>query len=155
VSVLEAHGLRIELPRGWSGRVFKRPAGGATLHAGDFQIPLDDGEFGDRSTAAMPSGASFLALTEYQPGSGLEPGRGLFASGKVPITLDPTAFSPRGLAHPRPGQAGTQHFFTTAGRPFCLYVVVSGPRSERRRQLAVLGHVLRSLRVHPGASKPT
>lgn len=149
MSVLAAHGLRVELPRGWSGRVFKRPGGGATLHAGDFQLPLDDGEFGDGSTAAMPSGASFVALTEYHPGAGLEPGEGLFASRRVPTTLDPTAFSTRGLAHPRPGQAGAQHFFTTAGRPFCLYVVVSGPRTERRRQLAMIGHVMRSLRVQP------
>ncbi len=152
MSGLEAHGLRIELPRGWSGRSFKRPAGGATLHAGDFQLPFDDGEFGDRSTEVMPAGASFLALTEYQPGAGLEPGQGLFASHRIPTVLDPTAFSPRGLAHPRPGQAGTQHFFTAAGRPFCLYVVVSGPRAERRRQLAVLGHVLRSVRIQPAAS---
>ena len=155
MSVLEAHGLRIELPRGWSGRVFKRPGGGATIHAGDFQLPLDDGEFGDQSTAVMPAGASFLVLTEYQPGAGLAPGQGLFASHRMPVTLDPTSFSSRGLAHPRPGQAGVQHFFTTAGRPFCLYVVVSGARSERRRQLPVLGHVLRSLRIHPGESKPT
>jgi hypothetical protein len=154
VSALEAHGLRIELPRGWSGRVFKRPGGGATIHAGDFQLPFDDGEFGDHSTAVMPADASFLVLTEYRPGAGLEPGQGLFASRKVPTTLDPTSFSPRGLAHPRPGQAGAQHFFTVAGRPFCLYVVLSGPRSERRRQLAVLGHMLRSLRVQPGASSP-
>jgi hypothetical protein len=150
-TVLDAHGLRVELPPGWSGRVFKRPEGGATLHAGDFQLPFDDGEFGDGSTAAMPQGASFLALTEYRRGAGLEPGRGLFASRRVPTTLDPTAFSSRGLAHPRPGQAGAQHFFTTAGRPFCLYVVLSGPRAARRHQLAVLGHVLRSLRVQPAA----
>jgi len=152
MSVLEAHGLQVELPRGWSGRVFKRPAGGATLHAGDFQLPLDDGEFGDRSTALMPAGATFLALTEYRPGAGLAPGEGLFASQRIPHTLDPTAFSSRGLAHPRPGQAGLQHFFTVAERPFCLYVVISGRWSERRRQLAMLGHVLRSLRIHPAAS---
>ena len=147
MTVLAAHGLRIELPRGWSGRVFKRPAGGATLHAGDFQLPLDDGEFGDASTGLMPAGASFLALTEYRPGAGLEPGKGLFASRRIPTSLDPTTFSARGLAHPRPDQAGAQHFFTAAGRPFCLYVVISGPRGERRRQLAVLGVVLRSLRI--------
>ena len=149
MTVLEAHGLRIELPRGWSGRLFRRPGGGATLHAGDFQLPLDDGEFGDRSTAAMPAGASFVALTEYRPGAGLAPGEGLFASRRMPTALDPTRFSPRGLAHPRPGQAGMQHFFTVSGRPFCLYVVVSGPRSERRRQLAMVGHVLRLVRVQP------
>jgi len=147
VTVLAAHGLRIELPRGWSGRVFKRPAGGATLHAGDFQLPLDDGEFGDASTGLMPAGASFLALTEYRPGAGLEPGKGLFASRRIPTSLDPTTFSARGLAHPRPDQAGAQHFFTAAGRPFCLYVVISGARAERRRELATLAVVLRSLRI--------
>jgi hypothetical protein len=145
--MLEAHGLRIELPRGWSGRIFKRPEGGATLHAGDFELPLDDGEFGDQSTAAMPPGAMFLALTEYRPGAGLEPGKGLFSSRRVPTVLDPTSFSARGMAHPRPGQLGRQEFFTTAGRPFCLYLVLSGGRSERRRQLATLGVVLRSLRI--------
>lgn len=149
MSVLEAHGLRVALPRGWSGRLFRLEGGGATLHAGDFALALDDGEFGDHSTALMPDGASFLALTEYRPGAGLEPGRGLFAARRVPHTLDPTSFSPRGLAHPRPGQLGSQHFFTASGRPFCLYVVLSGPRSERRRQLAALGNVLRSVRVQP------
>jgi hypothetical protein len=145
--MLEAHGLRIDLPRGWSGRMFKRPAGGATLHAGDFELPLDDGEFGDQSTAVMPRGATFLALTEYRPGAGLEPGRGLFASRRISTALDPTGFSARGMAHPRPGQLGRQEFFTAAGRPFCLYVVISGARAERRRQLATLAAVLRSLRI--------
>jgi len=151
---LAAHGLEIELPPGWSGRAFRRAAGAATLHAGDFQLPLEDGEFGGRSTLSMPPGSTFLALTEYRPGAGLEPGQGLFASRRIPRTLDPTAFSPRGLAHPRPGLAGAQRFFTAAGRPLCLYVVVSRTRAERRRQLAVLTHVLRSLRVQPGASVP-
>jgi len=149
VSVLEAHGLRVELPRGWSGRIFRRPAGGASLHAGNFQLPLQDGEFGDRSTARMPAGGCFVAVAEYVAGAGLEPGKGLFASRRIPHTLDPTAFSSRGLAHPRPGQAGMQHFFTATGRPFCLYVVVSGPRVERRRQLAAISGVLRSLRFSP------
>lgn len=147
MSMLAAHGLRIELPRGWSGRVFKRPAGGATLHAGDFELPLDDGEFGDQSTAVMPPGATFLALTEYQPGAGLEPGKGLFARRRIPTVLDPTSFSARGMAHPGPGQLGRQEFFTAAARPFCLYVVISGARTDRRRQLATLGAVLRSLRI--------
>jgi hypothetical protein len=51
------------------------------------------------------------------------------------------------MAHPRPGQVGRQEFFTASGRPFCLYVVVSGARTERRRQLAAIGVVLRSLRI--------
>ena len=144
---LAAHGLEIELPPGWSGRAFRRAAGAAALHAGDFQLPLEDGEFGGRSTLSMPPGSTFLALTEYRPGAGLEPGKGLFASRRIPTSLDPTTFSARGLAHPRPDQAGAQHFFTAAGRPFCLYVVISGARAERRRELATLAVVLRSLRI--------
>lgn len=150
--VLEAHGIRVELPGGWSGRVFRRHAGGATLHAGNFQLPLEDGEFGDRSTAHMPGAGCFLALAEYRVGAGLQPGKGLFASRRIPHTLDPTAFSSTRLAHPRPGQAGMQHFFTASGRPFCLYVVLAGPRIERRRQLAAIAGVLRSLRIAPAAS---
>jgi hypothetical protein len=145
--ILEAHGLAIRLPKGWSGRVFGRPGGIATLHAGDFPVALRDGEFGDRSTSAMPAGASFLALTEYLPGRGLEPGSGLFASRKIPLPLDPASFSTKRLAHPRPGQVGMQHFLTVSGRPFCLYVVIAGVREHRRRQLLSLDHVVRSLRV--------
>jgi hypothetical protein len=145
--ILEAHGVRVGLPKGWSGRVFARAAGVATLHLGSFPIALSDGEFGDRSTAKMPAGSSFIALTEYRPGSGLKPGSGLFAAHRIPLPLDPTRFSPNGLAHPRPGHAGMQHFFTTSRRPFCLYVVIAGRREARRRQLATIDHVLRSLRI--------
>jgi hypothetical protein len=147
--ILAAHGLTIELPPGWSGRVFSRSGDVATLHAGDFRLPLRDGEFGDQSTARMPATASFLALTEYRPGGGLEPEEGLFASRRIPLPLDPARFSPNGLAHPRPGQTGMQHFFSSAGRPFCLYAVVGGPHTSRRRQLLTLDHVLRSLRIAP------
>ncbi len=146
---IEAHGLRIELPHGWSGRVFRRAAGNATLHAGDFSLALDDGEFGGRSTARMPAQASFIALVEYLPGTGLEPGRGLFASRRIPRPPDPAAFNANGLAHPLPGQAGMQHFFTASGRPFCLYLVLAGGRGIRRRQLAVLDHALRTLHIGP------
>ncbi len=145
--ILDAHGIRVELPAAWSGRVFSRGQSVATLHAASFALPLNDGEFGDRSTALMQSGAAFLALTEYRPGSGLQPGHGLFSPQRIPRRLDPTSFSANGLAHPRPGQSGVQHFFSAGERPFCLYVVIAGPRSGRRRQLAVLDHLLSTLRI--------
>jgi hypothetical protein len=145
--ILEAHGLRAQLPRGWSGRIFSRGAGLATLHAGDFRLALGDGQFGDASTAAMPAVASFVALTEYQPGSGLKPGHGLFAAQRIPRRLDPTAFGATRLAHPRPGQVGMQHFLTAAERPLCLYVVLAGGRPVRRRQLAVIDQLLASLQI--------
>jgi hypothetical protein len=147
--ILDAHGIRVVLPAGWSGRLFSRPGDVATLHVGNFPLALHDGEFGDRSTGAMHPGASFFALAEYRPGAGLTPGGGLFAARRIPKRLDPTAFSTRGLAHPRPGQVGMQHFFTAAGRPFCLYVVLAGVRSRRPHQLVVVDHVLASLRIAP------
>jgi hypothetical protein len=148
--ILDAHGIRVSVPAGWSGKVFARSPRTATLHAGDFQLPLsEDGEFGPESTSEMPSAGAFLALTEYRPGGGLEPGRGLFAPRGIGLPLDPASFSRDGLAHPRPGQLGMQHFFTLAGRAFCLYVVLAGPRHGRRSQLLVLDRVLGSLRIAP------
>jgi hypothetical protein len=144
---LAAHGISIELPPRWSGRVFHRAGSGATLHAGDFQLALGDGDFGDASTAVMPAGATFVALTEYLPGAGLEPGKGLFSAGRIPARLDPSAFAPNRLAHPRRGQVGCQHFFTAGERPFCLYVVVAASGPLRRRRLAVLDRVLATLRI--------
>lgn len=143
---LHAHGVSVRLPAGWSGRIFARDGGIAALHAGSFQVALDDGEFGERSTGLMPSQGAFVALAEYLPGRGLAPGRGLFAAGKIPRRLDPVALSESGLAHPRPGQAGLQRFFTTAGRPFCLYVVIAG----HRRHLRAVEAVLRTLQIEPG-----
>lgn len=157
--ILAAHGVRVELPARWTGRIFRRRGGNATLHAGDFPLALGDGEFGDASTARMPAGASFVVVTEYIPGVGLEAGRGLFAPSRIHLPLEPRAFATTGLAHPRHGQAGTQQFFTSAGRPFCLYVVLAGTARERRRQLPVLDRVLRTLRIEPlgagGSGVPT
>ncbi len=149
--ILEAYGIRVQLPAHWSGRIFSRSGKAATLHAADFRPALDDGEFGDRSTTTMPSPGAFIALTEYLPGRGLDPGGGLFASSGIPLPLDPTGFSFNRLAHPRPGHVGMQHFFTASGRPLCLYLVLTGPRSGRRGQLATLDAILRSLRVSPPA----
>jgi hypothetical protein len=69
----------------------------------------------------------------------------LFASRRVPRQLDPAQFAPPGLRIRGQGKPGAQHFFTVAGRPFYLYVVLAGPRTARRRQLAAIDHVLKSL----------
>lgn len=146
--ILEAHGVRLELPRGWSGRVFRGGRETATVHLANFALPLHEASsFGETTTSAMSPGTMFGALTEYLPGPGLSPGAGLFASARLPLPLDPTSFSPDRLARPRRGQLGMQHFFTASGRPFCLYVVIAGSRAGRRRQLVELGHVLATVRI--------
>jgi hypothetical protein len=89
----------------------------------------------------MPLGGSFLVLSEYRPGQGLEPGKGLYASTRVPLPLRLAHFHPHRLQVGRPGQAGFQHFFTAAERPFCLYAVVRPPTGGRRATAAGAGQV--------------
>jgi len=151
--ILRGHGIEIDLPAGWEGRIFRRGHGAPTLHAGTFALPHHDGEFGTHSTARMPAGGAFLTLTEYHPGRGLEPGRGLFKSREIPLPLRHDRFHPRTLLVARHGQAGLQHFFTMGGRPFCLYAVVRRARGSvgaaGHRHLGGINGVLRSLRVEP------
>ena len=143
-SRLAAHALAIELPPGWEGRIYRRRGGDPILHAANFALPGSDGDFGSGATAQMPPGGCFIALAEYRPGEGLEPGRGLFASGTLPLPLSAHDFHPRTLQVGRPGQAGVQHFFTTAGRPFCLYAVVK--RAAGARHATAAGeHQVRAL----------
>jgi hypothetical protein len=151
--VIDAHGITIDLPHGWEGRIYRRPEGDPTLHAGTFALPAEDGDFGTRATELMPPGASFFVLTEYRPGGGLEPGRGLFAPRELPLPLDPARFRHDALLLALPGRAGFQHFFTHGSRPFCLYAVV---RAHGRRrvgaaaaQATAIEGVLRSLRIEP------
>lgn len=122
---IAAHGIALHLPRGWEGRLYRRPGGDPVLHAASFPLPTADGDFGSGATAAMPAHGAFLALKEYRPGPRLVPGVGLFASHSIPLPLAPRRFHPRALQVTRPGQGGVQHFFTAAGRPFCLYAVIA------------------------------
>jgi hypothetical protein len=121
---IAAHGIELGLPRGWDGRIYRLAGGDPILHAASFPLPAADGDFGSGATAAMPAGGAFLALKEYRPGPRLRPGAGLFEPRTVPVPLEASEFHPRALQVGRPGQAGFQHFFTAAGRPFCLYAVI-------------------------------
>jgi hypothetical protein len=126
---LAAYGISLELPRGWDGRIYRRPGASSTLHAANFQLPPDDADFGSGATGRMPPGGIFLVLKEYAAGPRLRPGVGLYASHSLPLPLKRSYFQPRALQVQRPGQAGFQHFFTAAGRrPFCLYAVLSRAR---------------------------
>lgn len=152
---LHAYGIEIDLPRGWDGRIFRRPGADATLHAANFPLPAADGDFGSGATARMPHGGALLVIKEYRAGHRLAPGSGLFASKSIPLPLHTGHFHPRALQVGRPGQAGFQHFFTAAGRPFCVYAVVKSPSSTgatiasgAHGQVAQLSHLASSLRFH-------
>jgi hypothetical protein len=167
---LAGHRVAVELPQGWDGRIYARrvevadrrralpPSPGtqpsaATLHAANFALPKEDGDFGTTATATMSAKGVFLALTEYVEGNGLRAGAGLFTSRGAPRSLNAGMFSPRTLLLARPGQVGFQRFFTHQGRPFCLYVVV-GSSGEIVRLLPPLNRVVSSVvisGVDPGA----
>lgn len=144
MTVAAAHGLAATSPQGWEVRIFKRPDGGATLHAGSFPLPVDDGEYGAAATSQMGGDDAFVALTEFRVDERLQPGRGLFAAAR-PSQLPFDAFSPAALQRARPGQLGVQLFFTVSGRPFCLYAVLGS--THARRRLPELDALLRSLSV--------
>lgn len=152
---LHAYGIEIDLPRGWDGRIFRRDGADATLHAANFPLPAADGDFGSGATGRMPHGGALLVIKEYRAGTKLVPGTGLFAARSIPLPLHPRHFHTRTLQVGRPGQAGFQHFFTAAGRPFCIYAVVKGPSSGAASiasgahgQVAQLSHLASSLRFH-------
>jgi hypothetical protein len=152
-SALAAHGISIELPAGWEGRIYRRRGGDPTLHAANYPLPGSDGDFGSVATERMPERGSFLVLTEYRPGQGLEPGKGLFAAEAIPLPLDVRHFHPRTLHVGRPGQIGFQHFFTAGNRPFCLYAVVR-PRTHRgataaaaKPQVSAINRVLATVAI--------
>jgi hypothetical protein len=150
---LAAHGIALELPRGWEGRIYRVDGSDPILHAGNFALPATDGDFGSGATAVMPADGAFLALKEYRPGAGLLPGTGLFEARQIPLPLEPQRFHPRALQVGRAGQAGFQHFFTASRRPFCLYVVIeiaaarSASASRALGRLAELTRTLSTLDV--------
>ena len=146
MSRLAAHGVDLEIPHGWEGRIVRRstvhPAerSRAVVHLASFPMPEERGDFGVGVTDLMRSGDVFVTLFEYGPES---LGTPLFASVGVP-QLDVGMFSPRRLQRTRRGQIGCQLFFTANHRPFCLYVVVAG-RLHLRAMITHVNTMLRAL----------
>lgn len=142
---LSGYGITVDLPPGWEGRIYKRPEGDPTLHAANFPLPLEDGDFGSRALAAMGNGGAFLVVTEYEPALA---GQGLF-SPPAPSPLPATSeLDPWALLRVRRGQFGIQRFMTIGGRPFCVYLVV-GTLPSPSGLLADVNVVLRTLSIVP------
>jgi hypothetical protein len=140
---LSRYGIEIDLPRGWEGRIYRRPEGRPILHAGNFQLPAEDGDFGTGAVSAMGDGGVFFVLAEYDPEAG---GSGLFSHRGVPGRLEPSEASPRALIRALPGRRGIQRFFTVRGRAFCLYLVAA-ERPSAARLVDEANRVLRSVSI--------
>lgn len=151
---LAAHGLTVRLPAGWEGEIYVRdesptptppgglegPAGGTSLeevrrpvlHAANFSLPPERGDYGGGAVELMGSRHLFVSLLEHGPES---VGTALFRSEGIP-TLDADEFHPQQMQRALPGQSGRQLFFQQQGRAFCLYVVLG---SHNLRGLLVQG----------------
>lgn len=162
--LLQGTGIRLELPRGWEGRVRPRgpePRDGSTMlrtasaeatgptpavvQAANFALPPTLGDFGGGAVEAMTARDLFLTLFEYGPESAGAP---LFERQGMPRTLRPADLDPMSLRTPLPGMSGAQFFFTEAGRPFSLYVAV-GSHLRRFRTLPVISAILQTVRIDP------
>jgi len=135
VATIRAHGIEAPLPPGFEGRIFIRPSTGAEVtypvaHFATFSLPAEVGDFGGGAVNLMGVSDIFAALFEYGPES---LGKRLFDRQGMPRSLATANFRPYVLRRGLGGQSGTQWFFTEAGRPFSLYVVLGS--HVRRRAL--------------------
>ncbi|QGG96669.1 hypothetical protein [Actinomarinicola tropica] len=157
MTTLESAGISVELPNGWEGGVRTRvdPApvapgvqlastghSAATAHMANFALPSDRADFGGGAVELMNSNHIFMSLVEFDADSA---GTALFADQGVP-QLSTIDFDPYALQRVIHGQCGLQRFFTVAGRPFCLYVVL-GREDNRGPLVSQCNAVLRSLRI--------
>jgi hypothetical protein len=145
---LAGFGLAADLPPGWDGRAYRRPPDRAdtttrpVLHAANFPLPADRGDFGSGAVETMGPDDVFVAFVEYAADSA---GSALFA-GHRPAPIRPEHFRPDQLQRALPGQGGAQFFFTERGRAFCLYVVL-GSYHRRARLVSQVEPVVRELVV--------
>lgn len=140
---LTGHGLAVGLPARWEGRIYRRAIDAGTgrpgrlqatgwagenshpvLHLANFALPANRGDYGTGAIERMGPENLFVALLEFGPDC---LGTALYAPVGLP-RIQPGQFNPNGMQRRVAGQAGFQHFFTEAGRPFCLYVVIGSHR---------------------------
>ena len=97
-------------------------------HASNFPLPAYTADFGGGAVEQMGSEDVFVALVEFGPES---VGSALFSRSGMP-RLEPAMFHPATLQRTLKGQSGTQVFFNSRGRAFCLYVVLGSHRQRHR-----------------------
>src|SRR5205085_12443173 len=110
---LAAHGVAVDVPRGWEGRILRRAASHpaeqarTVMHVASFPLPEERGDFGVGVTELMRSGDVFVSLFEYGPESVGQP---MLAAQGVPQP-PPDLFPPRWLQPPPSGRVGWQRLF--------------------------------------------
>lgn len=153
---ISAYGLAVDVPSGWEARIRRYPLplqpaadryrAHPVLHAADFALPEERGDFGSGAVETMGPAQAFIALIEYDPSSA---GTALFSSPvAMPLQVAAGDFSTQQLQRTIRGQAGTQAFFVDGGRAFCLYVVL-GSMASRHHAIPRVNAVLSTIEITP------
>lgn len=151
---LQKDGLGVDAPPGWDSRIYTRvPEDDVAtthpiLHAGNFALPGDRGDFGSGAVDVMGPEHVFVTLMEFHPDAARTE---LFKREGVP-TLTPESFSPRKLQRTIEGQAGCQWFFHVGERAFCLFVVL-GDYGNRVKLTKVARELVARLDIAPTAGR--
>jgi hypothetical protein len=150
--MLAGFGIALDLPVGWEGAVYRRPAAtGETtnpvLHAANFALPPRRGDFGLGAVERMGPSDVLVVLFEYDADATRS---ALFSRQGRPLPQAPD-FSPRKLQRTLAGQSGCQYFFSEGGRAFCLYVVL-GSHAQRGRLVPAVASLLGRLALSPRAA---
>ncbi|HZG95360.1 MAG TPA: hypothetical protein VEZ46_11680 [Mycobacteriales bacterium] len=147
-------GIGVDAPRGWDARIYKRvpeadgvASSHAILHAGNFALPADRGDYGSGAVDVMGSEHVFVSLVEFHPDAAQ---RELFSTRGLP-KLTPGSFSPNKLQRTIEGQAGCQFFFNLEGRAFCLFVVL-GDYGNRVALTKVANELIGQLEISPATA---
>jgi hypothetical protein len=148
MTTLSAEGITVELPTGWEGVIGSSTdlADGSVrnviAHFASFPLPARRGDFGGGAVDMMTSSDAFVVLFDYGREAA---GTALFGAEGVP-EIASGHFDRSTVQRPMPLQSGVQRFFTTAGRAFCLYVVV-GSHVDRADVLPAVNELIASLRI--------
>lgn len=158
---LSDHAITVDLPPRWEGAFDTAPpapgrrmSSGATtpvvaslptLHLATFPLPRVRGDFGSGAVELMRTTDGFVSLLEYGPEC---VGTPLFSQRGLPRSIHGRDLSARALQRTLKGQAGTQVFFTEAGRAFCLYVVV-GDAGQADRTAREVSRALSAITIGP------
>jgi hypothetical protein len=161
---LAAHGVSLDPPAGFEGRVFRRPGAGevsasaadgppapvgevpnTVVHVATIALPPDTGDFASSAMGDLGPDDVLLVLFEYDSSVS---GTGLFAKSGIPRSVSAADFSPATMQRAVPGQAGCQTFFTEGGRAFCLYAVI-GSYARRVALAAKVTSVLATVAITP------
>ncbi len=145
------------MPAGWEAELSTQPdpamldpslessdASLVVVHAANFSLPTERGDYGSGAVEIMDRNGIFAALVEFDNVSATSK---LFAHEGFPTRLDPADFAPDQLHLSLPGQAGLQQFFHVGSRAFCLYAVI-GSYSMRGLLVPELNRLLSGLSVH-------